>query len=363
MPLRNELRIRVNRNLSPVRNLVPSAILLLLAACTSGEKNTTVYKKEFFTFGTIVSMSVSGVDEALAEKAFQVAEDDFSYMHTAWHPWQEGPTARINSLLPLGQPFSIAPSVKPLIIESTELFIKSGGLFNPAIGQLVKLWGFDQSELKQSAPPSDDAIQKVLAASPKMTDLSVNEFTLTNRNPSVLLDFGAFAKGRGIDMVTEHIKELGVHNAIVNAGGDLRAIGSKHGQPWTIGIRDPRGTGVIASVKVQGDESVFTSGDYERFFEHQGKRYHHIIDPRTGYPATGSSSITVMHQSAALADAAATALFVAGPDHWYETARQMGVKYVMLIAANGDVHMTPAMQSRMEFESNNFLHILISPQL
>jgi thiamine biosynthesis lipoprotein len=95
---------------------------------------------------------------------------------------------------------------------------------------------------------------------------------------------------------------------------------------------------------------VFTSGDYERFFEHEGQRYHHIIDPRSGYPAGAVVSATVIHPVAATADAAATALFVAGPDAWPAIARQMGVKYVMLVDREGRIHMNPAMQTRLTFE-------------
>jgi thiamine biosynthesis lipoprotein len=108
---------------------------------------------------------------------------------------------------------------------------------------------------------------------------------------------------------------------------------------------------VIASIDVSGDESVFTSGDYERFFESGGRRYHHIIDPRTGYPAMGTRSVTVVCSNGAVADAAATALFVAGPDKWPAIAESMGVDQVMLIASDGRVQMTASMEKRIHFEN------------
>ena len=94
---------------------------------------------------------------------------------------------------------------------------------------------------------------------------------------------------------------------------------------------------------------MFTSGNYERYFEYNGIRYHHILDPRTGYPARGSLSVTVVNNDAATADAAATALFVAGPEGWREVARNMGIKEVMLIDENMTVYMTPAMAARVQF--------------
>ena len=113
---------------------------------------------------------------------------------------------------------------------------------------------------------------------------------------------------------------------------------------------------------VSGDESLFTSGDYDRNFIYEGKTYHHIIDPRTGYPAEGTRSVTVAHTDATTADAAATALFVAGPDHWHEVARRMGMRYVLLVDSEGTVHMNPAMAERLELVDED-VEIELSPPL
>ena len=116
----------------------------------------------------------------------------------------------------------------------------------------------------------------------------------------------------------------------------------------------------MASIELAGDASVFTSGDYERFFEVDGKRYHHIIDPRSGWPANKTTSVTVIHDNAAMADAASTALFVAGPDDWIEIARNMHIELVMLIDTDGIIHMTPAMQSRISLEPDTDAEIRLS---
>jgi thiamine biosynthesis lipoprotein len=147
-------------------------------------------------------------------------------------------------------------------------------------------------------------------------------------------------------MAIDLLRSRGIGNAIVNAGGDLRAIGRHGNRPWRIGVRDPRGEGVLAAIDTEGDESVFTSGDYERYFVYQGRRYHHIIDPRDGYPTQGVTSVTVIHREAALADAAATALFVAGPGDWPRVAALLGVEQVMLVETSGTIQMTPEMEAR-----------------
>ena len=143
---------------------------------------------------------------------------------------------------------------------------------------------------------------------------------------------------------------MGVEHASINTGGDLKVIGQRGDTPWHIGIRDPRGEGVIASLEMQGNEAAFTSGDYERFFKLEGKRYHHILDPRTGQPARKSQSVTVIHSDATLADAAATALFVAGPEEWLIIAKSMNIQQAMLVDRQGKIHITRALADRVKFE-------------
>jgi thiamine biosynthesis lipoprotein len=230
---------------------------------------------------------------------------------------------------------------------------QSDDLINPTIGKLVALWGFHTDTPKCQPPPDAAQIKALVAANPRMKDLELEGIRLRGHNPRAQLDFSAFAVGYGIDLAVNHLREMGIQNAVVNIGGNLRAIGDRDGQPWRIAIRRPSGTGVFAIVEVSGDESLFTASDYERNYTYEGKTYHHLIDYRTGYPAAGSHAVTVLHREAAIADAAATALFVAGPEHWFEIAKRMGVRYVLLMDSNGTVHMTPAMAKRIEILSRD----------
>jgi len=341
----------MNSLLSGAQRLLKLVTFILILFGLNGcSKPVTEFHETVFTMGTLVEVTIIGEDPALTEQAYTAILDDFNYMHNTWHPWQRNAMGRVNSLLKTGAPFSIAPSILPLIKQSQVLSKKSQGLFNPAIGGLIKLWGFHQDNLDEVlGPPENKEIQSLLNNLPSMDDIKFKNLSMFGTNENIHLDFGGFAKGMAVDATIEHLKEFGIKNAIINAGGDLRAIGQHGNRAWRIGIRDPRAEGVFASVEIAGDESVFTSGDYERFFDADGKRYHHIIDPRTGYPANQARSVTIMHHEAATADAAATALFIAGPEKWHEIALSMGIKYVMLIANNGDVHMNPAMAARIQF--------------
>ncbi len=327
------------------RRIALLLLMLLLVACERAESPITT---RFLAFGTLVDLTVSGVSQEEADRATAAIEQDFAEMNHAWHAWNPGPLGRVNQELTTGETFTAPPSVLELIKIGKRLSTESDGLFNPAIGHLIDTWGFMRDDPTGHPPPSPEQIAELLRQNPRMEDILVDGIHLRGTNPAVKLDFGAFGKGYGIDLAIAHLRKMGIRNAILNAGGDLRAIGERSkGKPWRIAIRSADGKGVLGEIDVSGDESVYTSGDYERNFHWKGKTYHHIIDPRTGYPATGSASVTVLHSDGATADAAATALFIAGPDRWFEVAQKMGIRYVLLVDTEGTLYMNPAMQKRL----------------
>lgn len=341
-----------------MRAAVGLALALLLAACD----REPLHREEAYVFGTLVEIQTWGVDDQRAHAAIADVFADFQVMHSTWHAWQPGALARVNAGLKSGAWFSAPPSVLPLIERSVRIARASDGLFNPAIGRLIAAWGFHRDDLPTAPPPRAD-VEALLRARPRMTDIEIDGIRIRSRNPAVQLDLGAIAKGYAVDLGIARLRAAGIENAIVNAGGDLRAIGRKGERAWRIGIRHPRTPGVLAAVEVQGDECVFTSGDYERFFDHDGKHYHHIIDPRTGAPSRGTTSATVIHGDGAEADAAATALLIAGPQDWYRIARQMGIRYAMLVGADGTVYMNPEMAKRVHFETEPPPTVILSAPL
>ncbi len=345
------------------RSRLPVILLLAVFAGACSNGNSTAYHDQFFAFGTLVDVTIYGAAPDLAAQASEVIENDFQTQHQAWHAWQPGKLTATNAMLAKLEPFRGDPAVLPVIAEANRLARLSNGLFNPVIGKLVALWGFHDNALPVGTLPDRQAIAALVAQAPAANDVVIRDGMVSNSNPAVEYDLGGFAKGYAIDRSMERLRTLGIENAIVNAGGDLRAIGRHGNRPWRVGIRHPRQEGILASVEIEGDASIFTSGDYERFFEVDGTRYHHILDPRSGYPADTATSVTVIHGTAATADAAATALFVAGPDHWAAVARSMGVELVMLVDTHGVIHMTPGMQQRIHFEPGLAPEIRISEPL
>jgi thiamine biosynthesis lipoprotein len=344
-----------------LRQLVWLVGLGLLAGCSPPSRPV---HEQIYIFGTLVDVTVRGVPEKTARQAIAAVAEDFRWMHREWHAWKPGGALYdLNQAIAEGRTVEVSDRLLPLLSQARDLSHQSEGLFNPAIGGLIGLWGFHADERPDGPPPGQDAIHKLVEANPTMDDLVIDGHRVGSRNPAVQLDLGAFAKGVAVDMAIRRLREFGIDNAIVNGGGDLRAIGDAGGRPWRIGIRHPQGQGVVASLETHGDESVFTSGNYERYHEFQGVRYAHIIDPRDGMPVSHIASATVVYGNGGVADAAATALTVAGPDQWVEVARSMGLHQVMLVDENGTVYMTPKMAARIHFEGDRPEHIVLSEDI
>jgi len=353
-----------NTYLNHKKNII---VFLFIAGLVSAcQQKPREFHDDFIIFGTVINITLLDIDEKTATEAFRFMREDLQLMHKAWHPWEPGALGRVNSMLAQTGEFSAGPSVIDLLHLAKELEIKSHHLFNPAIGKLVALWGF-HAHKQPGILPSDNAIKELVKQNPTLENITIKGVRVNNTNPAVKVDFGGIAKGYAIDRLLTYLKQQGIHNALINTGGDLKVIG-KHGKrAWKIAIRDPRvaasrqlnnkstakNPGVLATLELKDNEAAFTSGDYERYFKNKknnDQHFHHIIDPRTGYPAEGTQSVTVLHQDAATADAAATALFIAGPGQWVEIAKSMNIKYVLLIDEQGKIHLSEAMSKRVEFQ-------------
>lgn len=340
---------------------LPTKITILLAAVvllTSCQQSKKEYKDNFLAFGTLINVTLFDVDEQLANDSFRQIRDDFKLMHRSWHVWEPGPLKRTNQLLKTQAEFSVAPSVLELITIAKKLSAQSQYLFNPAIGELIALWGF-HSHQHPETPPSDKAITQLLKQQPSMDNISIQGVRMKSNNAAVKVDLGGIAKGFALERVLAELKRNGVNNALINTGGDLKVIGQNNQRAWKVAIRDPRPqsknleTNIVASIDLKDGEAAFTSGDYERLLKKKNTNdphLHHIIDPRTGYPAEGTQSVTVLHANATLADAAATALFIAGPKQWVEIAKAMNIKDVLLIDTNGDIRISSTMNKRIKLQ-------------
>jgi thiamine biosynthesis lipoprotein len=272
---------------------------------------------------------------------------DLVSMNARWNAWKPGDVMDVNLAIAAGRPIQPAPGVQRLIRLSALLEARSMGFFNAGIGGLVGTWGFHDDRLDPGRLPAPQRLAQWRDALPSLWHLEWQGGTLRSSNPSVRLDFGAVAKGVAIDDTLDRLAAAGATGGVLNLGGNLAGFGRAGDRPWQVGIRDPLGDGVMATLALRGREAVVTSGSYERFRWLDGRRVTHIIDPRSGEPAPELVSVTVVHSSATLADAAATALLVAGPGRWPLVAERLGVQQVLVVGRDGEARATPALAARL----------------
>jgi len=281
-------------------------MLLLLSACSApGDIHDTR-----FIMGTLVKFTVIGADSDRAAAAIAAAAREMQRIEDAFTIYGDHPNAvkTFNASTP-GKWIALPEEVGSLLNIALQVKQQSGGAFDPALGKPNLLWGFSEDP-PASSPPAPEAIR---AAVPPAHCIEHEGKLWRRTDARCLLDFGGIAKGYAIDRGIAILQQHGIRNAIINAGGDIRLIGRHGKRPWRIGIRHPRHKNdVIATLNLQGDVSIVTSGDYERFYIYRGKRYHHLLDPKTGWPAANTESATVMAANATLADAWSTALFIRG---------------------------------------------------
>lgn len=339
------------------------ALLLWIALRHPGDApgDSNLLQHETLMMGTLVSITIALDDHTPRDKAERVAntlEQLLRQFEQRWSAWGGGELGQINRALAAGQRARIPNPLQSLFAEATRASLLSEGRFDVRVGALVKLWGFDDAAHYLKQPPPQDEIARLRNAVARAQSLNADIYQASD----VQLDFGAIAKGYAADLAIALLQKENIRNAIVNLGGNLRVSGRRGDRDWNIGIRHPRpdqGVRILASLKTHGDEAVLTSGDYERYFDFEGRRYHHILDPKTGAPAQGLQSVTVVYPEGAWADAASTALFVAGPQHWRDMAARMGIDQAMVVDAQGQVTVTQALAPRLQFAEG--IHPVIVP--
>lgn len=242
-----------------------------------------------------------------------------------------------------GATVSVSPDTAELITLSLKIAESSNGAFDPTVLPLVELWGIGSSD---TVPPKDDiasALEKV-----SFENISVNGTDITLKNWCTL-DLGGIAKGYIADKVKQYLTDCGVKSAVINLGGNTLLVGNKNGSDFSVGLQKPFGkSGELSAVIMLDGMTAVTSGIYQRYFELQGKIYHHILDTSNGYPVdNGIASVTVIGQSSAIADGLSTACLSLGIEKGSVLASSMGVELIF-ITADGRLITTDGLYESLE---------------
>lgn len=285
-------------------------------------------KRTQILLGTVIDIQVRDFDEQKAEDAVTRAFKEIKRIDDLFTTFDEtSPVGEINHST--DSIIKVNPEIFNLIMLCDSVTKISEGCFDVSLDKLTKAWGFYTNNPHL---PEKDSIQLALLKSGwnKVKVLDNNEI---EKSAGVGLNFGAIAKGYSVDKAIDVIKSCGIKEALVNAGGEINVIGKN----WIIGIQHPREQNeLIAKIKLD-NMAVATSGDYEQYFEKDGFRYHHILNPATGYPSRGLQSVTIVNRNDELADALATAVFVMGKEKGIELVEKLSGTEAMVIDNNGKI--------------------------
>lgn len=314
-------------------------------------------ERQFLAMGTAVLVTIAIGSEARrpeAERALaEVRKLLVEFGREGW-AWGTGALARFNQALARGEAAAVPEVLQPLFARAWDICSTSEGLFEPRIGALVRLWGFDDMARLRAAPPSAGEVDACMAAlrdAPAYSDSDTY-----GPAPGVCWDLGAIGKGYIADLALDWLAHRGFFNAMVNAGGNVAARGTRGDRGWQVGIRDPRAAAEILCTLTVGEESVVTHGDDQRCFEYEGVRYSHLLHPCTGRPVHGMRSLSVVHRDGTLADGGGAALFAAGPQGWRALARKLGIGQVLVVLEDGAVLATAALKVRLREEPGVLIH-------
>jgi thiamine biosynthesis lipoprotein len=298
---------------------------------------------------TRVTVALVGTSGQAAEAAFAAAFGAFERVEDVMNEWRPGsPLGRVNAGAGHPTPIAIPADLCQVLQIGIDGARRTGGLFDPTWAALRGLWSFDPSHRGSVPEPGAlaracrDVDYRRVVIAPAAEGCAVRL-----PRPGMRLGLGGLAKGWGVDRAVDRLHWKGLTNFFVQAGGDLYAAGRRGNRPWIVGIRDPRGgpDDLLGNVELS-DAAFSTSGDYERWFEVQGVRYHHIIDPRTCAPATASRQSTVLAKTATAAEILTKATFILGGEAGLALASRNDAA-VVLVDAHGHIDASPSLADRV----------------
>ena len=320
-------------------------VLLLLGVKVYNKHRFHLEKRTSFMMDTYVTIYAVGPKKTTIpaiNKAFdrmQEINDKFSNLN---------PDSPIYAFNQQGVPIRDEEILKVARL-ALEVARDTDGAFDITVMPLAELWGFYGNG--KPHVPADVEIRACLADT-GYQGLRFDNNSLIKTQKKLKIDLGGIAKGYGIGEAARVLKAEGVKSALIDGGGDVYAMGKRGNRLWKVGIKNPHGDGILGYLEVE-DLAVMGSGDYERFFMENGKRYHHIFNPETGYPAEGLSGITLVHPDPMVADAWNTALFVLGPEKAMKRVEDMPSMESIMVGTSGEISFSSGLRDALNLISNN----------
>lgn len=318
-------------------------VSLLLFSCSRPQR----YSLSKMAMGTIVTITADSTSDKKAYEAINQAFETIKHIEEIMSPYiPTSDVAHINNNLQT----NVSNETITVIKLALELSHNTHGLFDITFASAGSLW---QLQSPSFVPPSQGSInQRLKCVGYRYIQLNPKTRTVIKQKPCVTIGLGGIAKGYAIAQAALVLKQCGIQQGIVEAGGDLQVLGDNYGYGYTIGIKHPRQEGIIGTVILHDGQAIATSGDYERYTIYKGKRYHHILDPATGYPAQSDiTSVSVITSDPTICDGYATALFIMGTQQAISFCKKNAALnlYCIIIDKNLNIYCSKDLLQRVSF--------------
>jgi thiamine biosynthesis lipoprotein len=317
-------------------------VVVVAVACLSGCRAENappaapeIVERSRVSMGSEVHLTAWTADERGALDAFEAAFDEFDRLDELMSVWKEGSEVERLNRAAGEMPVAIGPEMREVLSMARLASEWTEGKFDVTFGVLSGLWKFDH-DLDGNIPPHADVQARVPLIDYQQLVVDESKGTAFLKRKGMRVHLGGIGKGYAVDRAAAILRGRGFTDFMIQSGGDLYVAGKRGERPWRAGIQDPRGPkGSSFAAMDLSDAAFTTSGDYERFFMKDGRRYHHIIDPDTGEPSPGARSVTIVAKTASLADALDTGIFILGPEKGMALIERLnGVEGVIVTSSN-----------------------------
>jgi len=304
-----------------------------------------LFLASFPIMGTRCKLELRTSDGELAAGVARAALAELRRIDAVMSEWRsDSEISRVNAAAGVG-PVAVSGELRAIVSRALEAAARSGGAFDPTWAGMRGVWRF--GDAMDGVVPGDEAIERARARVDWRKVVVDDEAgTLFLQEEGMALGLGGIAKGWAVDRLAALARGAGLSDFTIRLGGDLYAAGRRGERPWTVGIRHPRRPGSVLAVVELENAAFSTSGDYERYFEKGGVRYHHLIDPTTGRPATASRSVTALCPDATTAEVVTKPVFIFGPERGISYATSQGCE-VAVVDAEGTLHVSPGLEGRL----------------
>ena len=322
-------------------------IASLSSACAGAERAAGPVEGEHTSMGSPVHITAWTDDPDRARAAFGAVFDEFDRLDALMTTWRDdSEIQRLNAAAGL-RPVPVSPEVREVLRIAAQVSEWTGGKFDVTFGALSGLWKFDENR-DNSLPDMAEVRRRLPLIDYQAVRVDEAAGTAFITRPGVSVNLGGIGKGYAVDRGVAIMRRAGFSDFLIQAGGDLYAAGRRGDRAWRVGIRDPRGPADRSFAAMDLSDATFsTSGDYERAFVRDGRRYHHILDPDTGEPAPRSRSVTVVSERAVLADAVAKGIFILGPEEGMALVERLPGIEAVIVGADNQVRVSSGLSARL----------------